>query len=163
MPDSAASSSLAAIDAPRSPGAGDDDVGDLIREERRRQRLTLQDLAGRAGCSRSYLSQIENRRVGPPADELLARVEDVLGLAPGMLLALARAHRRQRELSALGALRADVLRLQHTLQRVRACVPDSSAAAPLIDEALAACSPLHLAASARLDEDAGPPAEGPVP
>lgn len=141
MPDAALIPRFSPAIPPRAgEGGGIGDIGDigvLIREERRRQRLTLQDLASRAGCSRSYLSQIENRRVGPPADELLARLEDVLGLAPGMLLALARAQRRHRELSALGALRADVLRLQHTLQRVRACVPDSSAAAPLIDEALA--------------------------
>lgn len=84
---------LEARDIPRFvgstfPGAGDGhspDVGALVRLRRRQLRLPLEQIARRASCSRSYLSQIENRRVGPPSNALLARLEVALQVDAGVL------------------------------------------------------------------------------
>lgn len=50
--------------------------------------MTLQELADRAGCGKSYLSQLENRhKPGAGVDHgLLARIEAALDLAPGTLV-----------------------------------------------------------------------------
>lgn len=64
-------------------------VGQLIRDRRRRLGLTLQDIADRVGCTRGYLSSIENdRREHPPSRALLDRLEEALGLERGRLVAL---------------------------------------------------------------------------
>ncbi|MEM7623555.1 MAG: XRE family transcriptional regulator [Planctomycetota bacterium] len=64
-------------------------LGRAIREERLTRRLTLQALAERSGCARSYLSAIENGHRGPPSDELLTRMEAALSLRPSALTDLA--------------------------------------------------------------------------
>jgi transcriptional regulator with XRE-family HTH domain len=46
-------------------------IGNKVRELRHRNKLTLQDLAGRTGLSKPFLSQIENNRVIPPVPTLL--------------------------------------------------------------------------------------------
>lgn len=46
-------------------------IGDKVRDLRLKNRLTLQDLAGRTGLSKPFLSQIENGRVIPPVPTLL--------------------------------------------------------------------------------------------
>ena len=50
--------------------------------------MTLQELAERAGCGKSYLSQLENRhKPGAGVDHgLLARIEAALDLVPGTLV-----------------------------------------------------------------------------
>jgi len=64
-----------------------DDIGRIIRDRRAELRLTLQQLADMAGCAKSYLSQIENgRRLAPPSEALLHRVEQALRLEPGRLI-----------------------------------------------------------------------------
>jgi len=66
-------------------------VGQAIRDRRRELGLTLQELAERARCAKSYLSTIENdRREQPPSQEVLERVESALRLDPGQLVAVAR-------------------------------------------------------------------------
>lgn len=55
-------------------------VGELMRDARRARRLTLEQLAERVGCSKSYLSAVENSRCGPPCDALLRRIEEALFL-----------------------------------------------------------------------------------
>ncbi len=66
-------------------------VGQAIRDRRRELGLTLQELAERARCAKSYLSTIENdRREQPPSQEVLERVESALQLEPGQLVAVAR-------------------------------------------------------------------------
>lgn len=58
---------------PTQPGKS---AGDLIHGARRARRLTLEQLAERVGCSKSYLSAVENSRCGPPSEALLRRLED---------------------------------------------------------------------------------------
>lgn len=64
-------------------------VGQLIRDRRRALGLTLQDVADRVGCTRGYLSSIENdRREHPPSRSLLDRLEQALELERGRLVTL---------------------------------------------------------------------------
>ncbi|MGP1310652.1 MAG: helix-turn-helix domain-containing protein [Phycisphaerales bacterium] len=61
-------------------------ISTTIRARRRDLGLTLQRLADAAGCTRSYLSQIETGyRQTPPSRDLLERLERALRLAPGAL------------------------------------------------------------------------------
>lgn len=54
-------------------------VGDELRRQRLRQGRTLADVAGRAGISTQYLSEIERGRK-EPSSEILAAVGAALGL-----------------------------------------------------------------------------------
>ena len=65
-------------------------LGQLIREKREQLRLTLDDVSNRTKYSKPYLSTIETGRVkNPPADELLAKLERLLGFKKGLLLHIA--------------------------------------------------------------------------
>jgi len=56
--------------------------------------LTLDELAGRTGISKPYLSLIETGRVpNPPSDEKLRRLEQTLGFTPGELVTQAHLQR----------------------------------------------------------------------
>src|SRR5512147_290049 len=46
-------------------------IGNKVRELRRKNRYTLQDLAAKTGLSKPFLSQIENDHVVPPVATLL--------------------------------------------------------------------------------------------
>jgi SOS-response transcriptional repressor LexA len=73
-------------------------LGGAIRARRRARRLTLRALATAAGCSASYLSQIENgARASPPGEDVLARLEGALGLEAGELRSVAAWLRTPRE------------------------------------------------------------------
>jgi SOS-response transcriptional repressor LexA len=62
-------------------------LGWQIRQRRRRLGLTLDEVAGRTGISKPYLSLIETGRVAnPPSDEKLRKIEVALGFAGGFLL-----------------------------------------------------------------------------
>lgn len=62
-------------------------IGTKLRRQRRRLGLTLDELAGRTGISKPYLSLIETGRVAnPPSDEKLRRLEQSLGFHAGELL-----------------------------------------------------------------------------
>ncbi len=62
-------------------------VGQLVAARRRELGLTLQQVATRVGCAKSYLSMIEQgRRPSPPGAELLARLESALELPAASLL-----------------------------------------------------------------------------
>lgn len=66
-------------------------VGQLVRDQRRRQGMSLQDLAVAVGCAKSYLSEIENeRREAPPSDEIITRIARSLRMEPAKLLRAAR-------------------------------------------------------------------------
>src|SRR6478672_7672816 len=54
-------------------------VGRELRTERRRQDRTLADVAGRAGVSTQYLSEVERGRK-EPSSEVLGAVSGALGL-----------------------------------------------------------------------------------
>jgi transcriptional regulator with XRE-family HTH domain len=65
-------------------------IGSVIRQWRIARGLSLERLADRAGCAKSYLSEIENgRRPAPPSVEVLGRIEGALGLSEGMLVEIA--------------------------------------------------------------------------
>lgn len=73
-------------------------MGVKIRRQRRRLGLTLDDLAGRTGISKPYLSLIETGRVSnPPSDEKLRRLEQTLGFASNELLTQAHLQRTPRD------------------------------------------------------------------
>ena len=77
-------------------------LGPKLRKQRRRLGLTLDELAGRTGISKPYLSLIETGRVpNPPSDEKLRRLEQTLGFTPGELITQAHLHRTPRDVRAV--------------------------------------------------------------
>lgn len=90
-------------------------MGVKLRRQRRRLGLTLDELAGRTGISKPYLSLIETGRVpNPPSDEKLTKLEQTLGFRTGELLTQAHLHRTPRDVRAMlsklladGAVQAD--------------------------------------------------------
>ena len=77
-------------------------LGPKLRRQRRRLGLTLDELAGRTGISKPYLSLIETGRVpNPPSDEKLKRLEQSLGFPTGELLTQAHLHRTPKDVRAM--------------------------------------------------------------
>lgn len=77
-------------------------LGTKIRRYRRRLGLTLDELAGRTGISKPYLSLIETGRVpNPPSDEKLRRLEQALGIPQGELLTQAHLLRTPRDVRVM--------------------------------------------------------------
>ena len=77
-------------------------LGPKLRRQRRRLGLTLDELAGRTGISKPYLSLIETGRVpNPPSDEKLRRLEQSLGFTPGELVTQAHLQRTPRDVRAV--------------------------------------------------------------
>ncbi|MBC7771232.1 MAG: helix-turn-helix transcriptional regulator, partial [Pyrinomonadaceae bacterium] len=69
--------------SPRSIGPG-------IRARRLARSLTLERLAELVGCTKSYLSGIENeKRENPPSEALLRKLEQTLGFEEGELVEIA--------------------------------------------------------------------------
>ena len=64
----------------------DSRIGEVIHRRRSALRLSLAEVARRAGCAKSYLSAIENNIKGPPGEELSARLERVLLFKDGELV-----------------------------------------------------------------------------
>jgi transcriptional regulator with XRE-family HTH domain len=60
-------------------------VGDRIREIRERLGLTQEELAGRSGVSKGFLSDVENDKSSPGSDYLL-RIANALGASVDYLL-----------------------------------------------------------------------------
>src|SRR5262245_19673671 len=77
-------------------------LGPKLRRQRRRLGLTLDELAGRTGISKPYLSLIETGRVpNPPSDEKLRRLEQALGFSTGELISQAHLQRTPRDVRAM--------------------------------------------------------------
>ena len=77
-------------------------LGPKLRRQRRRLGLTLDELAGRTGISKPYLSLIETGRVpNPPSDEKLRRLEQSLGFIAGELVSQAHLQRTPRDVRAV--------------------------------------------------------------
>jgi len=69
-------------------------LGHIIREKREQMKLTLDEVSNRIGFSKPYLSTIETSKVkNPPSDDLLNKLEEVLGFEPGLLLHIAHLER----------------------------------------------------------------------
>jgi transcriptional regulator with XRE-family HTH domain len=56
-------------------------LGEKIHELRRQKKLTLDALAEKAGLSKSYLWELENRESQRPSAEKLTALADALGVA----------------------------------------------------------------------------------
>src|SRR6478672_4467949 len=98
--ETATSTTAAPIPAPISSPS--EPMGVKLRRQRRRLGLTLDELAGRTGISKPYLSLIETGRVpNPPSDEKLRRLEQSLGFTPGELLTQAHLQRTPRDVRAV--------------------------------------------------------------
>src|SRR3954471_1034552 len=77
-------------------------LGPKLRRQRRRLGFTLDELAGRTGISKPYLSLIETGRVAnPPSDEKLRRLEQTLGFTAGELVSQAHLQRTPRDVRAM--------------------------------------------------------------
>ncbi len=72
-----------------SPNQGTSRLGAAVRARRGELRLSLDALAKRVACSKSYLSAIENARCGPPSAAVLRKLEAALDTEEGLLLRLA--------------------------------------------------------------------------
>jgi len=59
-------------------------IGEFIREVRRNARISLRELADRAGVSNPYLSQIE-RGLRKPSAEVLAQIADALRISTPLM------------------------------------------------------------------------------
>jgi len=69
-------------------------LGEIIRNKREKLGLTLDEVGSRVGFSKPYLSTIETGKVNnPPSDELLRKLERVLGFEAGLLLYMAHIER----------------------------------------------------------------------
>ena len=68
------------------PGPGDlpHDIGEFIRDLRRNARISLRELAERAGVSNPYLSQIE-RGLRKPSAEVLAQIASALRVSTPLM------------------------------------------------------------------------------
>lgn len=64
-------------------------IGEIIHRRRTALRLSLAEVARRAGCAKSYMSAIENGIKGPPGEQLAARLERVLLFKDGELVEIA--------------------------------------------------------------------------
>jgi repressor LexA len=77
-------------------------LGPKIRRRRRKLGLTLDELSGRTGISKPYLSLIENSRVNnPPSDEKLRRLEQSLGFGSAELVGQAHLQRTPQDVRAI--------------------------------------------------------------
>jgi transcriptional regulator with XRE-family HTH domain len=77
-------------------------LGAKIRRRRKELGLTLDELAGRTGVSKPYLSLIETGRVAnPPSDDKLRRIEHALGFSPAELVSQAHLQRTPRDVRAM--------------------------------------------------------------
>lgn len=77
-------------------------LGSKLRKKRLRLGLTLDELAGRTGISKPYLSLIETGRVpNPPSDEKLRRLEQSLGFVTGELVTQAHLQRTPSDVRAV--------------------------------------------------------------
>lgn len=77
-------------------------LGPKLRRQRRRLGLTLDELAGKTGISKPYLSLIETGRVpNPPSDAKLRKLESTLGFTDGELVSQAHLQRTPRDVRAM--------------------------------------------------------------
>src|SRR3712207_3426005 len=87
---------------PRGTGTHVEALGPKLRKKRLRLGLTLDELAGKTGISKPYLSLIETGRVpNPPSDEKLRRLEQALGFTAGELVSQAHLQRTPRDVRAM--------------------------------------------------------------
>lgn len=72
-----------------SPNEGGHGIGPVLRARRKARGLTLAQLAATVGCTKGYLSEIENGHKPPPGPALLDALEQALAMDSGSLRAAA--------------------------------------------------------------------------
>jgi len=82
------------------------DIGQFIRDLRSNARISLRELADRAGVSNPYLSQIE-RGLRRPSAEVLAQIADALRVSTALMYLRAGLLHDKDAHSVLGAIAAD--------------------------------------------------------
>ena len=61
-------------------------LGEKIRTERKRLKLTLEELAEKSGSSKSYIWELENRPVVRPSAEKISKIAEVFGVPVEFLM-----------------------------------------------------------------------------
>lgn len=61
-------------------------LGEKIRTERKRLKLTLDELAEKTGSSKSYIWELENRPVIRPSAEKISKIAEVFGVTVEFLI-----------------------------------------------------------------------------
>lgn len=97
-------------------------VGAVLRSERQDLGRRLVDVAGDAGVSPQYLSEVE-RGLKDPSSEMLAAISGAVGLDLGTVAGLAAARVRAAEARLAGAL---ILNLRTELTPARRSAPDGA-------------------------------------
>jgi repressor LexA len=94
-------------------------LGQIIRNRREELKLTLDEVSRKVGFSKPYLSTVETGKVkNPPGDELLTRLERVLGFDSGQLLHMAHLERMPSDVrGAFEAKEAENQKLRQYLQK----------------------------------------------
>jgi len=95
-------------------------LGQIIRNKREELKLTLDEVGTRVGFSKPYLSTIETGKVkNPPSDELLTRLEKLLGFEPGLLLHIAHMERIPPDIrQAYESAEAENQKFRHLIKNV---------------------------------------------
>lgn len=114
-------------------------LGQQVRQRRQARRLSLDRLAAMAGCSKSYLSAIENNRCGPPGLEILRKLEAALEVQEGELIRLAALEATpddiRQELEALQRKEAAAARMAELLRSFKSSMNEKGDAVSSLDEA----------------------------
>jgi transcriptional regulator with XRE-family HTH domain len=66
------------------------EFGETIKKLRNSQKLSLREVAGRVGITRTYLSRIEHGKEGPPSPEVILELCKSLNAEPDALFPLTR-------------------------------------------------------------------------
>jgi transcriptional regulator with XRE-family HTH domain len=82
------------------------DIGEFIRDLRNNARISLRELANRAGVSNPYLSQIE-RGLRHPSAEVLSQIADALRVSTAVMYLRAGLLNEGQGHTVLGAIAAD--------------------------------------------------------
>lgn len=61
-------------------------MGERINSARKARHLTLEELAARSGCSKSYIWELENKNPPRPSADKLAAIAQVLGTTVDVLI-----------------------------------------------------------------------------
>ena len=95
-------------------------IGQVIREQRNRARMTLEEVAKRTGYSKPYLSTVETGRVkNPPSDDLLRKLEEVLDFEKGLLVQMAHLERLPADMrEMIETNRAENAQLRELIRKV---------------------------------------------
>lgn len=63
-------------------------IGNAIRQARKNQGLTLQDVAKRVGCSRSYVWEVETGKIASPSFDRIKKISEALAVDVSVLSGL---------------------------------------------------------------------------